>query len=591
MVESNQELVAAKNVTAEEKDDLAADTWSLRNIEKGRRRDCHLKILGAAGQRGGELSQLRIQQMRVLDFHTELRRYPDSYNAHPPTRNRPYSLGGDTRTLRWLAQEKAAGLQDRARCITRAPEVSECPISALALHLSYQMDIKPRACDGPHFGSLLSELIEGQEVLMRWGNDPDRQGMLPTWWATHLFYGSGGIECGLKKNTLYKEVEEALRRAGITDKSAVQHLFRYARVRILKVLGGAAALAAGVPWAGGKGSYERVYSAVSPDLEGTMSYVFGPKWRDFHVSGRCSATWALLEKQEWLADPALAHLTGIPEYVAERLFSGELDAAVRAFPDERDTHSSRAVIDVFLWLRESFMQDLPFWLQTRGDHAYFQQHPLFADDVVGDRKGHFKQWLEAYWCPLVMRRHAEGLAWLEELRAPITEGGIRQIFAEYRDAVPNSPEEKDKRRKLARAVVGCLSPVRQPVMPQPTRRQLGDKVGLTLVRRPTSVREVMDEYLYGLQERPPLRAYMTNYLLDRSSGATWDPPTCKNVWSRRKDLVQGVLTMAERLRGGLEEALARLDAKFPGQAVGKIETAANAKKADEQWAEFLRETR
>ena len=592
MAESNQELVAAKNLTAEEKDDLAADTWSVRNVEKGRRLDCHLKILSAAGQRGGELSQLRIQQLSVLDFSPELRRFPDSYRSHPPTADRPYPLGGDTRTLRWVAREKAAGLQDRSRGITRAQEVPDCPISALALHLSYQMDIKPRTSEGPHFGSLLSELMGGQETLMQWGDDADRRGMLPVWWATHLFYGSDGIDCGLRKDTLFKEVNEALRRAGVTDKSAKQHLFRYSRVRILKVLGGEAALAAGAPWAGGKGSYERVYMAVSPDLEGTMSFAFGPKWRDFHISGRCSATWALLEKQEWLADPALAHLTGIPEYVAGRLFTGELDAAVRAFPDTRDTRSSRAVIDMLLWLRESFMQDLPFWLQTRGDHAYFQQHPLFADDVVGDRKGHFKQWLEAYWCPLVMRRHAEGVAWLQELRTPMTRDCLRQILTEHRDAVPHSPEEHRKKRQVADAIIKMVSPQRDPLMPAPTRLQLGDKVGLTLVRSPTSVREVIEEYLYGVHGRRALHPYMTAYTLDRASGATWDPPTCKHVWARRKHLVQGVLTVAERLKVGWPEALDRLRAKFPGQAYGRIEAAADPGKAGggTEWAEFMQQT-
>lgn len=549
MAESDKAAAYAKNLTHKERDDMAANTWDVPDMRIGRRRDSHFKMLAAVGQRGGELTDLRVQQLRVFDVGPELAAIPRARKVH--------KFGGDTRILRWIADEKAAGKQDRTRCMVRAPEVEQCPVSAMALHLSYEVDMARRTSSRVHFGSLLSEIISGDEVMLRWGPEEDQAGMLPRWYSTYLYHGVS-IDRGLCKSSLWREVTHGLAQSNIDYKTAVQHLFRYSRVRVLRSAGGDAAAAADRPWQSGN-VFENTYDAVSLDLDGTMGWQWGSEWREYHISGRCAATWALLEGEAWLKDPATKHLTGIPDYVRAHLFSGLPKEAGESDFLKDGTSSARAVIDVFLWMRETFMQDMPFWLQAHGDHPFWRQHPLFAFDLSGV----FREWLRLVWSPLVMRLHGEGARELRGARIP-TYDDISELLRGTLEAEPRSPEEGRKTREIARAFAKLASPSKPTLqVPAPTRRQTNGKPQLHLARSPEGLGEVMAEYLVGANGHPPLRPFMTDFQVDRV--ATWasDPReggwSCKAEWGRRKHLVRGVMGVAEWLPGGVDAAVERLE--------------------------------
>ena len=563
---SSKHAVSSKVLTNDEHRAMAADTWTHKNVEKGRRRDFHLKMLRAVGQRGGEVSQMRLQQMCLTDVQSELGSIPGAYHGELHG-----ELAGDPLMLRWTADEKSAEIQDRTRAMMRKPEVAECPISSAALWLSYEMDCKARTGGPNHMGDLTRLILSGKQSMVQWGPDLDEVGMEEEWWSIHLFPGSMGRDSGLRPDTLYREVKNALVGQDLDRfKSAVQHLFRYGRLRLITNAGELEAAKA--KWNQGNGTAERTYMAVDLDLIATfIACGWSRSWREQHIMGRNGATWAMIEGEEWLRDPQLTHLTGIPDYIRARLFAG-VDALLDKFcgpAQALERGSSKSMTEVLAWLRKVFMQDLPFWLDMQGGHPYFTRHPLFADDA----SGHFREWLLEFWRPRVMSLHRRGLDRLAEVSAPPpTLADISRLLRDHRESAPHSPEEQRKAAQVAHAFERVCSPPPRPALmpplPEKTRRSARERSGVTVLflkPQPSSVSEVMAEYLVGIDGRPPLSAFMVDYALDRDL-ATWATDSrkgggvsCKADWGRRKGLVEGIESAADRHPDGITGAIAYLE--------------------------------
>lgn len=539
----------------------------MSNVEIGRRRDFHLKMLGAVGQRGGEVSMLRIQQLFAGDVFQDFAGMPDAYHDYG-------QLRGDTIMFRWLAQEKSAGIQDRTRAMMRSPTVDRCPVSALGLHLSHQIDTKPRGCSSAHLGQLISEIVSG-EMVERSIPGSSETVTEPVWYTTHLLYGST-IDVGLVPGVLYKEARKALEISGIGHKTAVQHLFRYSRMQRVDTAGERDA--AKVPWSKA-GTADKTYMAASLDITGTfIGCGWGPQFRMRHIMGRNAASWAVIEGEEWLRDPAMAHLVGIPAYIRARLFGRIEEAAqlfaekdlaeqqARAMPAKQSktrlaelaqqhaghTTSAQNVTEVLLKLRTVYMQDLPFHLQSHAAHPVFVQHPLFADDTSGI----FREWLRRFWCLRVLSLHEAGLRLLHELNEPVTMAQMGRMFQSHSQAPIGSPQSKQQAAAIAQAIMKIASPAKPEALPvgipERTKRQQSSAVKLMLVRRPDRLQQVMDEYLVGRGGHPPLQRYMRDFRVIRGV-ATWASASdeggfaCNGAWHRRKHLVEGVMHVAERV--------------------------------------------
>lgn len=418
----------------------------------------------------------------------------------------------DINCLRWMTKQKASGIYETARGMTRAPDPTVCPISALALHLSFNMDVDPVI--DPFTEISRAEVIEAwDEGLKTWVT-------VPSWATTHLFFGRQ-IDQGLSLPSIQRDLNDAMVAINIKeDKAACMHLFRYTNVRRKHDLGMDREVIYR-EWAASVGP--KVYGQVEIPWDNHFGGVGWADWQKLHFLGRSWATW------QWLEDnhPDKA------AFITSHLFSGAEQA--KRDLDERGVGrcSTRNFVAMCHWLRIVFIQDAVFLRPTRSSHPVFSKHPLFLD-------AGFVSWFEHVWSPYVLHQHRQGS---EQVRR---HDQMPRDMVEEVVTAAISGKDPDLIDKSIRRLSDHFSPIKSAISSSTTLR----------FDHRLTLEHMYYQYSEGTRHQQPLMNYLDgNGNLRPETKSRWLDVNTRKRWAERKRLILKICKL-----GGSREAIKEIQA-------------------------------
>ena len=418
----------------------------------------------------------------------------------------------DINCLRWTTKQKASGIYETARGMTRAPDPTVCSISALALHLTYNMDVDPVIDPFREISS--AEVIEAwDEGLKEWVT-------VPAWATTHLFFGRQ-IDQGLSLSTIQRDLNDAMVAVDIKqDKAACMHNFRYTAVRRKHDLG-MDREAIYREWAASVGP--KVYGQVEPQWDNHFGGVGWADWQKLHFLGRSWATWQWIEENH----PDMA------AFITSHLFSGAEQA--KRDLDERGVKrcSTRNFVALCQWLRIVVIQDAVFLRPIRSSHPVFSKHPLFLDPT-------FVNWFERVWSPYVLHQHRQGL---EQIRRH--DQMPRDMIEEVVTAAINSTDPAAVDKSIRR-LSDHFSPIKSAI-PSATTLSFKQKLGLE---------HMYYQYSEGTRDEQPLCNFLDgDGKLRPETKAHWLDDNTRKRWAERKRLILKISRL-----GGSRDAIREVQA-------------------------------
>lgn len=409
--------------------------------------------------------------------------------------------------------------------MTRAPDPAACPIGALALHLTFNMDVDPVI---DPFGE-----ISTAEVCEAWDEGLKTWVSVPAWATTHLFFGRQ-IDQGLSLPSIQRDLNDAMVATNIKeDKAACMHLFRYTNVRRKHDLG-MEREAIYREWAASVGP--KVYGQVEIPWDNHFGGVGWADWQKLHFLGRSWATWQWLEENhpEWAA------------FITSNLFAGAEQAKVDLDARKVGRCSTRNFIAICHWLRVVFLQDAVFLRPTRGNHPVFSKHPLFRDSG-------FVSWFDNVWSPYVRQKHQDGL---EQLRRhdQMPRDMIEEVIASTVHGTDPALIDKSIRR-----LSDHFSPIKSAT---------SSKITLYFEHRLT-LEHMYYQFSEGTRQRRPLVEYLDcDGNIRPESNGQWVDDNNRKRWSERKRLILKIHKM-----GGSRASIKEVQA-FVDQRGGKFIKAA-----------------